>query len=109
MILNEKKSLENILKKIPEKFNSEKEFDEFVNEIYNEFIKEASTSGAISGYQLPIGFGRSEEKRLINPYKTKDNKKIDDDEKIRNELATTDKINYIKKHPINKIKNILEK
>jgi putative transposase len=73
-------------------------------------IEEASVSGGIAGYQLPLGMGTKEKDRLTNPYKSSDkNKKIDSDEKIRNELATTDKVNYIKKHPINKQQDILKK
>jgi len=106
----------DLLDDIPSEFSSIDEFEEYVNRVYEKLyyfgsLEEASVTGGIVGYQLPLGMGTKEKDRLTNPYKSNDdkNKKIDSDEKIRNELATTDKINYIKKHPINKKHNIFNK
>ncbi len=118
----DKQSLESyafdsdLLDDIPSEFSNVDELEEYVNRVYEKLyyygsLEEASVTSGIVGYQLPIGMGAKEKDRLTNPCKSKDskNKKIDSDEKIRNELATTDKTNYIKKHPINKKRDIFNK
>lgn len=124
------KSLRNELVKLDKKWtnyvkdhqqNYEQEYNGAVLDVLHDLreiltddtLLEFSSAGGIGGYLAPLGSNpaRSDVKKdkTYEPHLSISDKEKteDDDNKIRNELALSNTKNYIKKHPINKQKNIL--
>jgi hypothetical protein len=113
---NEEYSIDGLelLEQVPVSFDSLEELEEYAERLYKTLeyygsLKEFSSVGGIVGYNAPLGSNPASSKE-IDVYaghrsKKDAKKKVDSDEKIRNDLATTDKKNYVKKHPIMNIRS----